>query len=84
MASPQLRMGIVHLFEIFFKAKYNCFNAASSDGKTRLLLITFRKLIFTDYRVDAVVTHCTPHTTQRAVFPHWAVQLYISAQHFTA
>lgn len=48
IAPPQLRIGIVHFFDMFFIPKYSCLNAASSEGKKRLFFSTLRKVMFND------------------------------------
>ena len=56
-------------------ARHTTFNADVSVGNTFRLRGAFRITLFSDYRVDVEVSLHIPHTTQRADFPHWAVQL---------
>jgi len=65
----QLRIGIVQRREACNSLRF---------------LIDLRITLLRDYRVDAEVSLRTPHTTQRADFPHWAVQSAFTTYQLTA
>jgi len=83
-AGFQWHIGIVHFFDASCMARNATLRADSLVGNTFRFLVAFRITLLSDYRVDAEVALRTSHTTQRADFPHWAVQSTFATCHRTA